>query len=271
MEENPNIRTCTCCGTEIDTDEDDYSYVGDDILCQTCADNECGTCDHCEELIYTRDAYTDDDHFLCPRCYENYYTHCEDCGRIVNNNGAYYSGDYDFCYDCYEKHGKHIHEYSYKPVPIFYGEGKRFFGVELEIGHAGRDDDNAEELLDIANKESEMIYIKCDGSLDDGMEIVTHPMSLDYHLEKFCWDALTARAIKLGYRSHQTSTCGLHVHVSRDGLGETYEEQEATISRILYFTEAHWNELLKFSRRTEYTMNRWAARHGYEHDPTLKS
>lgn len=112
-----------------------------------------------------------------------------------------------------------------------------------------------------------MIYIKCDGSLDDGMEIVTHPMSLDYHLEKFCWDALTARAIKLGYRSHQTSTCGLHVHVSRDGLGETYEEQEATISRILYFTEAHWNELLKFSRRTEYTMNRWAARHGYEHDP----
>jgi hypothetical protein len=31
--------------------------------------------------------------------------------------------------------------------------------------------------------------------------------------------------------------------------------------------EAHWNELLKFSRRSEYSMNRWAARHGYDHDP----
>ena len=122
-------------------------------------------------------------------------------------------------------------------------------------------------MLDIANAEGEKIYIKCDGSLDDGMEIVTHPMSLDYHMNHFCWDKLTVHAIKLGYRSHQTSTCGLHVHVSRDGLGETYEEQEATISRILYFTEAHWNELLKFSRRSEYSMNRWAARHGYDHDP----
>ena len=71
----------------------------------------------------------------------------------------------------------------------------------------------------------------------------------------------------MGYRSHQTSTCGLHVHVSRNGLGESYEEQEEVISRILFLVEAHWNELLKFSRRSEYSMNRWAARHGYEHTP----
>lgn len=31
--------------------------------------------------------------------------------------------------------------------------------------------------------------------------------------------------------------------------------------------EHHWNELLKFSRRSEYSMNRWAARYGYEHTP----
>lgn len=92
-------------------------------------------------------------------------------------------------------------------------------------------------------------------------------MSLDYHLNSFCWDELCSAAIHMGYKSHQTSTCGLHVHASRNGLGESYEEQEEVISRILFFVEAHWNELLKFSRRTEYSMNRWAARHGYEHDP----
>ena len=36
---------------------------------------------------------------------------------------------------------------------------------------------------------------------------------------------------------------------------------------LLHFVEHHWNELLKFSRRSEYSMNRWAARYGYEHTP----
>lgn len=75
------------------------------------------------------------------------------------------------------------------------------------------------------------------------------------------------KAVLLGYRSHQTSTCGLHIHVNRSSFGDTQEEQEKVISRILYFVEHHWNELLKFSRRSEYSMNRWAARYGYEHTP----
>ena len=75
------------------------------------------------------------------------------------------------------------------------------------------------------------------------------------------------KSVSLGYRSHQTSTCGLHIHVNRESFGETRDEQDEVISRILYFVEHHWNELLKFSRRSEYSMNRWAARYGYEHSP----
>lgn len=72
------------------------------------------------------------------------------------------------------------------------------------------------------------------------------------------------KAISLGYRSHQTSTCGLHIHVNRDCFGEDRDTQDEVISRILYFVEHHWNEMLKFSRRSEYSMNRWAARYGFE-------
>jgi hypothetical protein len=72
------------------------------------------------------------------------------------------------------------------------------------------------------------------------------------------------KAISQGYRSHQTTTCGLHVHVNRDSLGDSREEQDEVISRILFFVETHWAELLKFSRRSEYSMNRWAARYGFE-------
>ena len=47
---------------------------------------------------------------------------------------------------------------------------------------------------------------------------------------------------------------------------ERIEDQEAAIARIVYFVEKHWNELLKFSRRTEDAMRRWASRYGISHN-----
>ncbi len=147
-----------------------------------------------------------------------------------------------------------------------HGKGERYFGVELEIDIGGHDDDNAESILEVGNASDDCIYIKSDGSLNEGMEIVTHPMSLEYHMN-YHWGDLMNECVHLGYRSHQTSNCGLHIHVNRSSLGDYTEHQEATISRILYFVEQHWNELLKFSRRSESAMNRWAARYGYESSP----
>ena len=118
------------------------------------------------------------------------------------------------------------------------------------------------------NSHAEHIYIKTDGSLDDGMEIVTHPMTLNYHINQMPWQEIMQEAIRLGYHSHRTNTCGLHIHVNKNSLGDASELQEERISRILYFVEHHWEELLKFSRRTESQMNRWAARYGYKNDPS---
>lgn len=208
---------------------------------------------------------------LCGSCYDNYYTTCEDCGRIIHRDCANYVDDYDdipYCDSCIEEHRSHsIHDYSYKPDPIFYGDSNRYFGVELEIDDGGKDSDNADELLHIGNKSGEHIYIKSDGSLSNGMEIVTHPMSLNYHKTKMPWEEVMRRAVQLDYRSHKTSTCGLHIHVNRTTFGSTREAQDECISRVLYFVEHHWLELLKFSRRTEYQMNRWAARYGYKSNP----
>jgi hypothetical protein len=81
------------------------------------------------------------------------------------------------------------------------------------------------------------------------------------------WKELLQEAKNMGYRSHQTSTCGLHIHVSREAFGETDDEQDRAIARILYFVERHWEELLKFSRRTPRQLERWAARYGYKDRP----
>ncbi|MEE5994892.1 MAG: hypothetical protein V3G42_16960 [Oscillospiraceae bacterium] len=86
-------------------------------------------------------------------------------------------------------------------------------------------------------------------------------------MKEFNWADILKAAIHQGYLSHQTNTCGLHIHVNRDAFGDTEEEQEDVISRILYFVEHHWNEMVKFSRRTEINLNRWAARFGYEPTP----
>ena len=188
----------------------------------------------------------------------------------IHNDNAYYRGDDDdpYCHRCYEElSNQAIHPYNYKPTPQFYGDGDRYFGVELEIDMAGEDDENADAILNIGNAWPNHIYCKHDGSLDEGFEIVTHPMTLDYHLHKMPWYDILKKARAMGYYSHQAETCGLHVHVSRDALGETYTQQDEVIARILYFVERHWNELLRFSRRTSRQLQRWAARYGYKDEP----
>ena len=259
---NKNAVYCAHCGERIE--DDDYDMINGQIWCDACIDENTVTCDRCEERILYHDAVQDDDITLCQSCYEDHYHRCECCDRIIHDDYVNWHGDYPYCDRCYDNLCSEIEEYSYKPEPIFYGKGTRYFGVELEIDHGGKDDDNARTLKEIANVHSEHIYVKSDGSLDEGLELVSHPMTFDYHKNDMNWEDVMHKAINLGYRSHQTSTCGLHIHVNRDCLGDSREEQEEVISRILFFVETHWAELLKFSRRSEYSMNRWAARYGYE-------
>lgn len=259
------LLTCDFCGCELC--EDTAVFFDAHTLCDDCFGDRSVTCDCCGERIWNEDDFGNDSISLCERCYDHNYTRCESCDCLLHNDEVYYDDEYPYCHDCYHEDSGSIHDYSYKPNPIFYGDGNRYFGVELEIDDGGKSRSNADKLLCIANSNDENIYIKSDGSLNDGMEIVTHPMSLDYHKSEMPWTKLCEKALDLEYKSHKTTTCGLHVHVNRTTFGETREEQDNCISRVLYFVEHHWEELLKFSRRSEYTMNRWAARYGYKNTP----
>lgn len=269
MKNEEEIRFCDCCGTEIDGDR--HEKFEGQIYCPSCFEEDTVCCQHCGVRILWDSNAGDEDTPLCSGCYDDYYVSCSDCGRVIHQNDAYYlsyNDDDAYCEHCYnENDNNSIHSYCYKPSPFFYGEGKRFFGVELEIDDGGKDCGNADCLLNAANRYDETIYIKTDGSLDDGLEIVTHPMTLDYHKNQMLWQEIVDTAISLGYRSHKTKTCGLHIHVNRTAFGDTDELQNEAVSRVLYFVEHHWNELLKFSRRTEYQMNRWDARYGYKNSP----
>ena len=253
---------CSVCGAVLEQ-ENICEFEGQ-IYCEDCFNERTSVCDNCGERIWRENAEGDSNHILCSHCYDNFYINCEDCGRLIHNDSAYYEEDEDlpYCYDCYQKLvSGAIKNYSYKPEPIFYGSGNLFFGIELEIDNGGECSDNAQAIIDIANSAGEHIYCKHDGSIDDGFEIVSHPMSLEYHQNKMNWEEVFNKAVDMGYRSHQTQTCGLHIHVGREAFGKTYEQQEKAIGRVVFFVEKHWNEIVKFSRRTVDNLNHWAARY----------
>ena len=252
-------RVCSICGCLL-SEENTHEFDGE-IMCDNCLDTNTVLCDHCGHRIWRDNAEGDSSITLCQRCYDNHYTSCEDCGRIIHTDDAYYDDDddYPYCRTCYDKRqNKAIHSYNYKPEPVFYGSGNFYFGVELEIDRGGEDNDNARDILEPAD---ERAYAKHDGSIYNGFEIVSHPMTLDYHKNEMPWQDIMSRALELDYKSHNTDTCGLHVHVNRNAFGETPEEQDAGIGRVIFFVERMWWELVKFSRRKEANLNRWAARY----------
>ena len=139
---------------------------------------------------------------------------------------------------------------------MFKGEARDglYFGLEIETdcGSARSFSRECGEMF------GDVMYYKSDGSLScDGVECVTHPMSYDYAMG-FDWDAFHSIACDNDMRSHDTNSCGFHIHVSRDGLGSSRDERELTAAKMVLFFDHYRSELLKFSRRKSRYANEWA-------------
>ncbi len=242
-------------------------------------DIETVICKNCGEICDKYNAVYFDKVCLCEECYNEHTFICSFCGQTHWVKNAFDDGNIILCENCHlNKKDKmklhynvysnalaseYIHDYSYKPKPIFYGKGI-FYGVELEIDGEGDENETARQLLKIANEKAKHLYCKSDSSLKCGFELVTHPMTLQYHMKEMNWKEILQKCIDMGYSSYDTDTCGLHIHVGRRELGKNLEQQEKVIEEILFFLESHWNNLLQFSRRTETQINRWAARYDYK-------
>jgi len=104
------------------------------------------------------------------------------------------------------------------------------------------------------------IFDLIDGSLSSsGFEIVSHPASLDYHTNKLGWKELMDVCLDNDYRSHDTETCGLHIHLSRTFLGNNEIEQELNTAKLIILFDRFWtSHIIPFSRRNVETITRWA-------------
>jgi hypothetical protein len=105
-------------------------------------------------------------------------------------------------------------------------------------------------------------YMKDDGSLNDGFEVVTHPHTLEQYQTNFNWDFI-ARLKDDGFRSWNTDTCGLHVHVSRTAFGEGEIDWNSPIKerdRLILRKQAHELRFMKLIYDNQRQVERIAGR-----------
>lgn len=131
---------------------------------------------------------------------------------------------YSLCSCCYSKLSKTgtlINPYGTK-VPKYisadtgkentnrFETKKHLFGIELELENG-----KEESTVPIYKKLSSYLLCKSDGSLSNGIEIVTCPATYDVHKEKgrILFDTITKET-----KLKNLSTCGLHIHVSKKSL-----------------------------------------------------
>jgi hypothetical protein len=93
--------------------------------------------------------------------------------------------------------------------------------------------------------ENDFFYLKSDGSLRNGFEIVSHPLSYKYLMSiKPLLKKMFAWLISNGATSHSNSTCGLHFHISRKAF-----KTDKQLDNFIYLNEKYADKLNKFSRR----------------------
>lgn len=218
-------------------------------------------CDYCEgefdsdELERVEDDHENEGH-LCPSCYDEADI-CPECGRWIRcgcqsrrgRDGLLYCSE-----ECLEEAGQEpaIHAYNYRPEFTFYGDPKdAYLGVELEVDRGNSPEALANDVI-----ENERLYCMHDGSLDDGVEIASMPMTLDEHVGSDVWQFVREKALLRYFKSHDTRTCGLHVHVNRAFFGGTDKVRNAAYYKLMRLVQRFEEPIKLFSRRSS---DRYAA------------
>lgn len=273
--------TCPDCGEVIHQDDacavvvDRYGNM--DYVCESCRDTDYVFCDHCEQWYRSDRIWASDDHrSICYDC-SDYYRVCYDCDTIIPEDDAVYNDDDDewYCESCYnDRYGRgRIHNYSFKPDPEFKLRSSELklaekrnhnpmdttlmFGIELEVDKGNDPCELASELTAVGMP----MYLKHDGSLTSvGIEIVSHPCSLDFHRYDFRWSEISRLCRKHDYTSHKADTCGLHIHVGRRQMGDNDATRTVTAGNLVLLTNTLWDKLVVFSRRKEERLTQWADR-----------
>ena len=206
---------CEDCQALEHEDSCTWAYNGDRVICESC----------CSRNYH----YSD---------YQDTYIHDDDESDDEENNGLI--GEYHSSSENLD-HIPTIHDKHKNPV---------YLGLELEMETTEGADRyaKAEQLLDAIGRYSDgknshqYCLLENDGSLDDGFEMVSGWTGLDVHAKQLEFFKQPFR----GMRSHDTRTCGLHIHICKNGMSMSHASK-----LILFINESSNQRLIKAIARRE--------------------
>ena len=239
--------SCDFCGKTVN--QDDIVICDGDLYCESCAEDKLGQCYECGETFIQNNLHYAEcvNQEYCDNCFYDLFSTCENCSE------TFFIDDLDdnyFCSNCRPQF-EGVYEYDYYPTPLLKGEPSDkelplYFGVEIEIECVAGETDEAKNLPNFC-------YAKEDDSLDNGWEITSSPMTWEWIQEhtKEWEDILSIR--KRGYRSYETDTCGMHVHMSKKAFTGLH------LYKFLKLFFENQQFIMKVSRRKKSNMEKWAS------------
>lgn len=197
-------------------------------------------CPFCRKWFSKGSIHTADDYHVCPSCLEfNGYT---------NDEGVLYAHPpISLAIHGYHEGRKH------NPIKFFgsYNPYTKYIGIELEIDGRLSSYDN-EHAYQILRKDLEEFYCEYDSSLNDGFEIISHPMTVEYALNKIHWEHIFKEMNHLGYDNH-LQKAGVHIHVSRKWFGG-----DAAIGRLIRIVGDNFESITKFGGKSIYMRDHYS-------------
>lgn len=198
-------------------------------MCYSDREVECGQCGELSPMrdiaVYhwVEDSGMSRHRAFCPDCVDMPRANCGACDRV-------YDIDLRGCPHCGRRNGTSLlQNYSYRP-PVM-----RFYATDAELKRNPSDDtrlslgwelevevpdtlDNLNTLLrEVA---APWLYAKSDSSINYGFELVSHPMTLGWmHENKVEITKRLRKLIRMGCKSHNTTTCGTHFHLTKEAFG----------------------------------------------------
>jgi len=222
----------------------EFSCYDGDTYCNDCFNERFCLCDHCNDTVPADDIETSEyGRNLCSSCADDY--RCPRCGTIMQYT------DSGYCEDCSVlKPARWAPEYWVKQYADNDSITTPVMGVELEV-ELESDDDPEDAAIELDAAIDARYIIKRDGSLRHGFEIVSHPASLEFHRSRFPWREITRHLDTRGAKSHDTTSCGLHIHANRDALpeGEWYKIAFFWYSHDLFFQRLCRREPNQFCKK----------------------
>lgn len=242
---------------------DDYRRQHGEIWCEDCVNRDAIQCYDCGEYFNGNLIPVRGGNVVCDRCIEDYY-YCEHCEEYVHYSE--WNSEEEACCDCAECTG--VKAYHDAPPIKYIGACRRAWrgiwrgiGIELEIDREDIDKNIERETVQrLKSIAGEALYFERDGSLNNGFEIITQPHTEDA-FRLIAWDKILNTCREKGYVSHNAGNCGLHLHLSREIFGASRDLQGVAISKLIYFYDLFYTEILKISRRTRGEADRWAAKY----------